>query len=464
MNYSVRSLLTLAWPVIVARASQAVIGFSDALMCAPLGEEALAAATTGATNSFTVTILPMGLVFIVQSFASQYAGQKNYVAAGRAAWYGLGIAVLAQLLALAAIPFVDLIHHELPYTDGVVGHMTPYLEVRLLAIGPVVAIEALGAWFGGLGDTRPHMRAGLVAMVANVFLNWVFIYGNLGAPALGVTGAAIASSISSTLGFFYLVWMFRRSTHAPVAPHRAGLSWREFRRFFRFGLPNGINWFLEFSAIVFFINYIVANLGTATVAALMVVFQINSVSFMPGFGLSSAGAILVGQAIGAERKDLVPKILFRTAGIAMLYEGLIGLVYLFFPEQLMNLFATARDQSPELVRIGAVMLMMSCAWQIFDAMAMTISEALRGAGDTRWVMWARIGVAWLIFAPASVLLVQVMKGGYVVAMACVVGYIVVLSLILLARFLSGGWRNIQLTEPQLIPLSANAAGPTPDRI
>src|SRR6185503_19792176 len=153
----------------------------------------------------------------------------------------------------------------------------------------------------------------LVTMVGNVALNWVLIYGKLGAPPMGVTGAALASTLSTWLGFAVVAWAFARREREPDLRGPLRLRMAELVRMVRFGLPSGFNWFMEFSAFMLFINAIVAPLGTVPLAAINVIMTINSVSFMPAFGLASAGAILVGQAIGRGAKDQVSAIVWRTA-------------------------------------------------------------------------------------------------------------------------------------------------------
>src|SRR5690606_17040032 len=131
------------------------------------------------------------------------------------------------------------------------------------------------------------MMASILMMFANIVLNWVLIEGHWGAPALGVQGAALASVIATALGFGLLLGLFLGRVGF-TGPETLAFHGREFLRMLRFGLPNGLNWFLEFSAFMFFINVVVADLGTTTAAALLAVIQVNSVSFMPAFGISSA--------------------------------------------------------------------------------------------------------------------------------------------------------------------------------
>lgn len=445
-DFGLRTLLVLAWPVVVARSTQAVIGFCDALMTAPLGEAAMAATTTGAMNAFSLIILPMGTVFIVQSMASQFKGKGNYAAARRYAYYGLILTLITGLLAVVATDAVGPVLGLLDLEPLVHTLMTDYLVIRLFAITPLLGIEVLGNWYGGLGKTWIHMVSGLVAMVFNIFFNWLLIQGNWGAPALGVEGAAYASAIASWVSFFGLIVIFAGQRFVPqkvTGPVK--LRMHEFWRMLRFGVPNGINWFFEFAAFTLFINIIVADLGTTVLAAMMAVMAINSVSFMPAFGLSSSGAILVGQAIGSGMADHVRGIVRRTALVTMVWQGVVGLIYLAIPGVLMALFAPPGEQTTELLEIGTVLLMISVAWQVFDAVGMSVGEALRGAGDTAWPMWARLAVAWFVFMPVSYWTVSLRGGGHVAAMLCVVGYLALLSVLLGYRFLSGAWRKIDLT-------------------
>ena len=435
--------------MVLARSTQAVIGFCDALMIAPLGEDALAATTTGAMNAFSVAILPMGVVFIVQSFAAQLTGKGDLVGARRYAWYGLILSGVTALIGFAALPLIGPALGLMPFEPPVADLMTDYLVIRLLALGAMVGTEALGNWFGGLGNTRVQMIAGIVAMVVNVALNWVFIFGHLGAPALGVAGAALASAIASWLGFGVVAFAFARGWGGtrPAGGGALALRRSELMRVLRFGLPNGLNWFLEFAAFLLFINVVMADLGTTVLAAFMVVMSINSVSFMPAFGLSSSGAILAGQAIGAGRKDDVPGIWFLTARTTATWMCAVGLSYLFLPDVLVSIFAPPDEDSTKLMEVGTVLVAMSAVWQLFDAIGMTLSETLRAAGDTAWTLWARIVLAWVFFVPISILTVMVLGGGHVAAMLCIAVYIAVLAALFFWRFRSGRWRAIDLTGP-----------------
>ena len=227
-----------------------------------------------------------------------------------------------------------------------------------------------------------------------------------------------------------------------------GLSRRELLRVARFGLPNGLNWFFEFAAFALFVNVVVAKLGAITVAALNIVIAVNSLAFMPAFGLATAGSILSGQSIGAGEKDNVWSHVKLTLACTIVWEGAMALLYLLAPERVFSLFAPSGG-GVMLVATGAPMLMISAIWQVFDAVGMTLNETLRAAGDTAWTATVRILIAWGLFIPGSLLVVRVWHGGANGAMACLCGFLLVLALALAARFKNGAWKKIELIEPKI---------------
>ncbi len=437
------TLLQLAWPIMVSRSTQVVVSLSDAVLVAGLGKSALAATTTGGLNAFAVMIFFMGTVFIVSSFSSQLFGRGDLVGARRYAFYGLALAVATELVCLTARQVVPFFVSHSGYQPEVRVLMEHYLVVRLWSGGAVIGMEALANYYGGLGRTRLPMVASVVAMTLNVLLNWVFIGGHLGAPALGVTGSALASTLATGVAFLGLLGVFLFEGRSFPWPK---LKWGELGRMLRFGLPSGVNWFLEFFAYIFWVNVVVGGLGTTAVAAMMAVMQVNSVSFMPAFGLASGGAILVGQAIGAGKRDEVPSLVWLVFRSAAVWQGVVGLAYLAVPALLLSPLAPS-DARAEFLEVGAGILMLSAAWQLFDAAVNTVGEALRAAGDTAFLLAARLLVAWAVFVPGSYLAVRYFGWKEVGAAFWLVAYLVILAGVLFLRFRGGAWRRVKLIEP-----------------
>lgn len=454
---SLFTLLSLAWPIVISRISQVVVGVSDAVMVAHLGESALAATTTGALNTYSLLILPLGTVFIVSSFASQLFGQGDLAGARRYAFYGLGVAIVTQIVCVLALPAVGPALSFFPYTPEVRNLTQSYLLMRLPSCGAAIGIEALANYYSGVGNTRLPMVANLSAMLLNLVGNWILIDGHLGAPSLGVLGAGLASAVATFVAFFGFLSVFiLRETKA--SGWFSSLSFHEFNRMLKFGIPSGFNWFFEFLAFNFFVNVVVGSLGTRVLAALMSVMQLNAVSFMPSFAIASAGAILVGQHIGSNAKDEVVPIVRLTLLTATAWQVVVSAAYLLMPRTLFSMFLSGDSHTAsamghaeqDLHEIGTRILMLSVSWLFFDSAASTLAEALRAAGDTTFTLWARLIIAWGVFVPGAYLCVRYLGWGDVGAIFWLASYLGLLSLTLFLRFRKGVWRHIQLTEPVLL--------------
>ncbi len=252
--------------------------------------------------------------------------------------------------------------------------MEAYICVRLYSVVALVGTEALGNWYGGLGNTRMALIASVLTMVSNVFLNYLLIEPRWGLPGYGAVGAAWASSMATALGFAVLLACFltRRGHDVPKA--RLDFRWPELGRMLRFGLPSGINYFLEFAAFALFINVVVGHLGTTTLAAFNIVFQLNMLSFMPAFGVASAGAILVGEAIGRGQPERVRGLTWLSLRFAGGWMLGVGIVYISFPGAFIRLFAPTDVATGQLIEVGVLMLGLSGVWQLFDAITMTLER------------------------------------------------------------------------------------------
>jgi MATE family multidrug resistance protein len=416
-------------------------------MVAPLGEASLAAVTTGAMDVLCLVMLPLGMMFILQSFAAQLRGKGELETAGRYAYYGLLVAACAGLVGILLLPFLGPALGLIGYEPAVREKMDAYMTIRFLSVAALIGSEGLSNWYGGMGNTRIALVTTTITTVANVFLNYVLIEPRFGLPGYGVVGAAWASTIATALGFVLLLGCFLARVGHEVPRRRPRLQIVELNRMLRFGLPSGMNYFLEFAAFALFINVVVGRLGTTTLAAFNIVFQLNMLAFMPAFGVASAGAILVGEAIGGGESDRVGALTGLALKLAAGWMVLVGLCYIVIPEPFIRLFSDKSESGAELLQMGAFMLAMSGIWQLFDAIAMTITESLRAAGDTAWPMAARVFLAWFVFTPGAWISVLVLEGGTLAVMLSVVVYLALLALLLIYRFRTGAWRRISLTGP-----------------
>jgi MATE family multidrug resistance protein len=239
--------------------------------------------------------------------------------------------------------------------------------------------------------------------------------------------------------------------HAQYATRSAWrFSWQHWKDLWRLGWPGGAMFGNEMVCWAFFMVYLVSHFGPQHATAGWIAHQYMSLSFMPAVGLSVACTALVGKYQGMQRSDLAVHRAWLAIRLALVYMGLCGLAFFFFREQLIRFFLrgdTPPEQVEEIIRLGSKFLIATAAFQLFDAVAMTVSGALRGAGDTVVPGVATVVLSWTIIVGGGLALTKWAPhleslGAWIAAAS----YIALLCLFLLARFLSGKWKSIRVVD------------------
>jgi MATE family multidrug resistance protein len=332
-----------------------------------------------------------------------------------------------------------------------------YFQIRLFSITGLTMSVALGSFFQAVSRPRIPMVIVVVANLMNAGLDYVLIFGKLGFEPTGIRGAAIATVIASSLQGLTMLLVFL----SPPFNRRFGSlgtarwDWRRMGRLFSIGWAAGLNFALDVASWSVFTNFLVGRLGKIPLAASNIAVQITHLSFMPTVGLSMAITALVGQWIGRKEVGAAERRTYIALGLAMAYMFAMGVVFVVFRRQLISFFRS----EPEVVALGSRILIVAAVFQVFDAIGIVTSGALKGAGDTRWVAMFTVTYAWLVFLPTSYLMAFRLKLGAVGAWTGVALYIFFLSMTLLWRFRGKRWRRIDIfgaenlirsVEPELL--------------
>jgi MATE family multidrug resistance protein len=303
------------------------------------------------------------------------------------------------------------------------------------------------------------MWFGFVKLFLNSGANYVFIFGHLGAPALGAVGAAVGTAIANTvIGVAMFAYLFVRPEFRDAYRlwPRARLHPRVFRALVVLSLPIGIQTFMEMGGFSVF-TAVVARLGDAQLAATDAVIHAWSAAFMLAFALAVAAQTLVGQCIGAGEKE---EARLATRRILRLGLGLmmgLALVYVLLPERLMALFVRPSELevllpfARPLFTIVAVCLFLDLTFNV-------IAGGLRGAGDTTYAMLANVGSAWLVFVPLTLYVAP--RHGLVAAWACVIVYMATMALLIGLRFRGEAWLKPAVERAGVEGEAREAVGPT----
>ncbi len=433
----------MSGPIILGSVSYTVMQFVDTMMVAKLGTSALAAAGSAGIWSYTMGCLIFGVVGCVSTFVAQSLGRGDMHHCARYGWQGVYVSVLAGALAVMLWPLSGPLFRSMGHSPDVTQLELVYFRVRLLSYIPMAWTTALAAFFQAVNRPRIPMRAAIEANTLNVVLNYVLIFGKLGFPAWGIAGAAAATVISMTVQAALLQWIFlSKPLDAQFGTRRAfAIDFVRIRELLRIGLPAGLTLLIDVANWSIFTSHVVGRFGATALAAHNASIQFMHVAFMPALGLNQGIAAIVGQHMG--RGD-IPRAKARTytaMRIAIGYMVLVGLVFGLFGG---GLIRTCFSKEPEVVALGHVLLVLAAVFQGFDAINIVCYGALRGAGDTRWMLYATFVAAYCVFLPLAGLLAWRLGLGAIGAWIGAAIYIVGLSGVVFRRFHGERWRHIRI--------------------
>jgi len=429
----------LAWPTIVGFGAQTLVRFADFVMVGGLGPEALAAVGLGGQVYWLVqavaNLVPTGLAAVV----ARAVGAGNQARSDAALRQGILLSTaLAVATTLIGLPFTDFAIAIYGVDPGVVSMGSDYVYWMLWGTVPFSLSFVFGAALRAAGDVRTPLYVGLVTNVLNIGLNWVLIYGNLGAPALGVAGAAMASSIVMFIQLAVFFWLWMRG-HLILTPH--GGSFKPdpalCTRLLMIGTPAAIEQLLFQIGLLGF-QRIMSLYGTAAIAAYNVGAQILSLSFIPGIGFATAAGTLVGQHLGDGNADAASHSGWRATWGAVASMTAIGLLIIAAAEPLARIFS----DDAEVVALTVDFIWILGVVQPLMAIEFSIGGSLRGAGDTFFPMiTVFFGLFLARLVPATI-------AGFAfgaplqIVWCALIGDYAVKAFLLVRRFRGGYWKTI----------------------
>lgn len=444
-----RNITLLAGPLILQNLSYTLLGVTDTFFVSRVSTEAVGAVGLAGVLFFALMLLFRSTAGSSVIFVGRAHGARDDRGVGDAVWGVLWVVALLSLLALV-LPwvFTVLFRFAAPANSPEVLVLgTQYLQIRAFEV-PLAMFNALvWGFLVGRGDSRTPMLLAWVQVGLNIVFDWLLVLGNLGFPAWGVAGAAVATVLANAAVTLLSAWiLWRPDSHARFATRRVRpLRLSGLRSVLATSLPLGVGDFVDVASFTVFFA-LVGRLGTEILAANNIALQFMSLSFTLGIAVAQASSSLVAQALGAEDTKQAERVGYRATGLGMALMGVVGLGYLIAPERLMGVFSS----DPRVIDAGVAILQLVALYQIFDAAAIVLGGSLNGAGDTTYTMLARLVCAWGIFLPLAYLFAFPLGGGVRGAWVGAMAYLVALALAYLLRFRSGRWKNLKVT-PKAAP-------------
>ena len=414
---------------------------ADTIMVGRVGTVQLGAVGLAGMMGWTFFAFFNGLISSATTFVAQNYGANRYSTIGRIVWHYLYIAIASYLALLVLASVSDYVLRLIGPSAEVEKYSGIYVRIRMYSGIGVFTSFALAGFFRGIGNTKTPMRIAIVANVFNVIANYLLIFGKFGFPRLEVTGAAVATLISSMLSAALYLALCLSERYSKIYSTRFfyRMELAQIRRIVRVGLPMGIQFLLDSTSFSVFTAFI-ARMGDAPLAASNAANTLMSTSFMPLIGISIATTTLVGQFIGAEDLGHARKSGYTAIKLGVLYTILVASNFFIFPRQLISLVS----KDPEVVNLGAKILMLAGVFQLSDGFGICANGALRGAGDTRFVMAVGLSYAWFLFIPLSYLFGYTLGGGVVGAWIGATVYIITYGVTVFLRFRGGKWESIKI--------------------
>ena len=395
-----RATVSLALPVVLVQIGMMFMGVVDTVMVGHVSASVLAAVALGNLYFFNAIVLANGTLMALDPVIAQAVGAGDMEAVSRAVQRGIllaiGLSVVTALLMLPAHSLLVLTRQQ----PEIIPDTTAYIDISIPGVLPFLVFVVFRQALQALHRVAPIVWTIVGANLCNAGLNWVFVYGHLGSPALGASGSALATLASRWLMAIALLFFAWPSLRPHLVPTR-----REARlvtpllRLLQLGVPVGLQQLLESGAFGA-IGLMMGMLGTTEMAGHQIAITLAALTFMVPLGVAAAAAVRVGRAVGA-RDQPRAKLAARAAFLCgMGFMSVTALLFLAVPRLLASIFTSDAG----VIAIAGILIPVAGVFQIFDGAQAVGAGVLRGLGDTRAPLIGMIAGYWLIGLPVSLVL------------------------------------------------------------
>lgn len=398
----IRKTIHLSIPIIIGQLGQMAMSVADNIMVGHVGTDALAAASIGNALFTLIMVVGIGISMAITPLTAMAHGRGMMKECGKVLRQGLAVNMVSGIL-LCCLTFGAA--HCIVFLNQpsqIVGPAVLYMQVLGFSMIPLMLFQSFRQFAEGISVLRPAMVFTLLANILNIFVNWVFIYGNLGAPALGLTGAGIATFSSRTFMAIGLGAVILKTPS--LEQYDPGLWYKKFdmpmvKKLLKIGIPGAGQYFFEVSAFAAS-SIIVGWMGAQALAAHQIALNLASISFMGAMGISAAGTIRVGNAMG---RNSLPEV--RAAGFSAVllccgFMVLAGMVFILFRSVLTGLYVS--DET--VLEIACNLMIIVAFFQVSDGTQAVGIGILRGITDMKIPTLLTLAAYWIIGLPSGCLL------------------------------------------------------------
>jgi putative MATE family efflux protein len=452
----VKRILYLAVPAQLALLTQTAINIVDTYFIGLLEEPERSDGQAMLSFSLALLWAVGGFLSAIsvgtQALCARREGRGDRTAAGGVLLNAVVLALLASgVVTVVCVPLVPHVFALASTDPDYVRIGSTYTSWRFFGLMSMVGTAAYKAFYDGTARTYVHFVAAVVMNIVNVVLCWLLIFGNLGAPHMGVEGAGLAAAISSWVGLFVMIgFSLRKSDRLRYDPYRRGtLSRGIMLQLARLSVPSGVATTVVMTGFILFI-WIVSLFDAAHAqgggsesihgAATTIIINVLSLTFFSCMAFGVATATLVSQSLGAQDPASAERYAWSSVKIGVLLFGVVGALEIAFPEICIGIF----NDSEEVIAAGTSSMRLMGACGPFIASGMILTQALFGAGNPRFVMIVELLLHFGLLLPLAYLLGVQLDLGLLGVWSSAAVYVVVLTVIMALKFRGGSWKAIAL--------------------
>ena len=436
-------ILRLVWPLALGMLNNAILQFVDGVFLARESLESLEASLPASMLAILVMGFFQSVVAYSGTFVAQYHGAGDSHGVRMSYRAGLVITLAAGVLAVAIIPIGLMVAPFMSENPAVVARASSYYAIVSVGAIALCGQMAASSYFTGRGKTRLVFWVNVLGNAVNIALDPILIFGFCGCPRLGMAGAAYATVAAMFVQWGVLAWCAERDLRSlRVGAADVPRLWPLVGKVLRYGVPSGAYSVLNILSFTIFV-FVTGRIGDQEFAVSNACFKVNYFLFAPMEGFSICAATLVGQAQGRGDSAAAHRDAMRTLFLGLLLVAVLSALAVVFSRPILSLFASPGVQLSTFYALGFWLFLLMAAWQVFDATDVIVSGALKGAGDTKFVMWWMSICAFGLWMPL-VWAVAKWHNTMTALWGTMVIYVVVICAGTLVRWYNGGWKRIKL--------------------
>ncbi|MDD3739672.1 MAG: MATE family efflux transporter [Bacteroidales bacterium] len=442
----INELLLLALPMVISTAADGVMTFTDRLFLARVGSEQMNAVMGGGVGFQVLTFFFIGLLGYSTALVAQYYGAGEKHNSSKTTFQAIIISLIAWPIILLLKPLVVEYFVYLKIPQIQLKYQIEYFNIMVWGGIFTILRHSLSCFFSGIGKTKIVMRATIVALILNVILDYILIFGKFGLEPMGIKGAAIASISGSAAAVIMLVYAYLSKTNNKefFVAKSFRFNFLIMKKLFRFGYPAGLELFLNFFAFSTMISLFHAQ-GNVAATASTIMFNWDLVSFIPLLGVEIAVTSLVGRYMGAGRPQVAHRAAISGIKIGVFYSVVILVLFVTIPEILVRIFEPINTSQmfESAVPVASNMIRIASIYVLAEAVLVALIGALRGAGDTFFTMVASVVAHWLL-VPIVFISFKYFHLSIEWSWFMLVITFMLFSFVLFLRFKSGKWKKIKV--------------------